>query len=497
MKVSTKILAGHAILLLLMTGAMGYDLILVQRMHGISEALSRVYFPRAETGQRVREYLGDVEEYTHRYLRVGSDDDRQGFQESASRFDRILSELEGVGQTAGTPSERDSIVRLQTTWREYRLAVEDAVVDQRPGSFPFLPVKLEDQLSRMYAQVDVISQVTADAVADDLERAAEINDRARRVSWMTAGAALLIAGGVAFPIVRSITGGLERLTEGTRWLEEGNLSHRIPEDRSDEFGQLAHRFNAMASRLEDLDQLKKDFVSAVSHELKSPIAASREIVQLLLDEVPGPINPEQRRLLELSTRSSRRLSSMVGTLLDMARMDAGTMRYDMKPTPIDRLVLATLEEFEALTRDRNLEIVTEFSPPGHVVRCDPDRLTQVIGNVVDNAIKFAPRGSKIRVAIESGADSNTVVLSIADEGPGIPDRYKEKVFARFQQVRPEGVRHPRGGTGLGLAICRDIITAHDGRIWVEDNESGGSTFRIMLPASGERALERTNNAKIS
>lgn len=493
MKVSTKILAGYAILLLLMAGAIGYGLILVQRMHGISEGLSRVYFPRAETGQRVRESLGDVEEYTHRYLRVGRDDDRQGFQESAARFERVLSELEGVGEGARTPVERDSIVRLRTTWSEYRGAVDEALVEQPPGTFPFLPVKLEDQLSRMFAQVEVISQVTADAVADDLERAAEINDRARRVSWMTAAAALLIAGGVAFPILRSITGGLDRLTEGTRWLEEGNLGHRIREDRSDEFGELAHRFNAMASRLEDLDQLKKDFVSAVSHELKSPIAASREIVQLLLDEVPGPLNPEQRRLLELSTRSSRRLSSMVGTLLDMARMDAGTMRYDMKPTRIDRLVLSTLEEFEALTRDRSLEIVTRFSPREHVVRSDPDRLAQVIGNVIDNAIKFAPRGSRIRVAIEGGDDSNTVVVSIADEGPGIPDRYKETVFARFQQVRPEGARHPRGGTGLGLAICRDIMTAHEGRIWVEDNESGGSTFRIMLP----EAVEPTRNDRNS
>jgi signal transduction histidine kinase len=177
---------------------------------------------------------------------------------------------------------------------------------------------------------------------------------------------------------------------------------------------------------------------------------------------------------------------MVGTLLDMARMDAGTMRYDMKPARIDRLVLSTLEEFEALTRDRALEIDTRFPSRNHEVRCDPDRLTQVIGNVIDNAIKFAPRGSKIRVAIEAGHDSDGVVVSIADEGPGIPDRYKEAVFARFQQVRPEGARHPRGGTGLGLAICRVIVTAHDGHIWVEDNENGGSTFRIKLPEAPER-----------
>jgi signal transduction histidine kinase len=482
MRVSTKILAGYAILLLLMTGAIGYDLVLVQQMHGISEELSRVYFPRALSGLRVREHLGDVEEYTLKYLLVGTDEDEQAYIESVARFDRVLGELEQVGSPATTPGARGTLARLERTWIEYRAAVEASLGDQDAGTITQLPVTVSDHLSRLYAHVDRLRDETSDAVVDDLERAEQINESARRVSWMTAGTALLIAGGVAFLIVRSITGGLDRLTEGTRWLQEGHLSRRIPEDRNDEFGELARRFNTMAHRLEEVDQLKKDFVSAVSHELKSPIAASREIVQLLLDEVPGALNDEQRRLLELSTRSSRRLSSMVGTLLDMARMDAGTIRYDMGLSEIDTLVTSTIEEFEALARERDLKIVTAYEPGKRLVRCDADRITQVIGNVIDNAIKFAPRGSTIRVGIDDVADPESVVVWIADSGPGIADVHKERVFARFQQVRPEGSRHPRGGTGLGLAICRDIITAHDGRIWVETNENGGSTFRVMLPA---------------
>lgn len=486
MKVSTKIVAGYAVLVLLMFGSLGWELILVRKMQSISGELSKAYFPAVSTGSQLRERLRDVEEFLLKHLLTGIEGYGPQLAEHAAAFEEVLGKMDQLA-SAEEP-ERAALERLGDTWREFTTAIEEAQKAQPPGTYAFLPVRLEDQLRLMYSQVEIINAAALGSIDRELARSAEIDQRATRVSWTAAAVALLLSVAVAFPIVRSLTGGLSRLTEGTRWLGAGSLARRIPEDRTDEFGDLARSFNRMADRLEELDHLKKDFVSSVSHELKSPIASSREIVQLLLDEVPGPLNEEQKRLLELSIRSSRRLSSMIGTLLDLARMDAGTITYDMRRQEPGSLIRSTLEEFEIALRDRELESELTMDENLPEIDCDADRVSQVLGNIIDNAMKFAPRGSTIRISVEKvGPDrigpNGGVLTSVADRGPGVPDKHKEAVFARFRQVRPEGARHGRGGTGLGLAISRGIAEAHGGRIWVDDNPGGGSVFRLALPAA--------------
>ena len=308
MKVSTQIIAGYIILLLLMFGAVGYELLLVQRMQTISNDLSATHFPASLTGIRLEESLRDVDEFATKFLLVDREGYDAGFQASRAAFRRVFGEMASL---ATSEEGALALERLDATWQEFISSVDDAATSGEPDTFTFLPVRIEDQLRRMYSQVDVVYGATEGTVTRELARSLAINDRATRVSWIAAALALILSGTVAIPIVRSISGGLARLTEGTRWLSEGRLTRRIPEDRNDEFGELAGSFNKMADRLEELDQLKKDFVSSVSHEIKSPIASSREIVQLLLDEVPGPLNDEQKRLLELSIRSSRRLVSLM------------------------------------------------------------------------------------------------------------------------------------------------------------------------------------------
>ena len=494
MKVSTKIIAGYAGLVLLMFGAVGYELILVQRMLAIGTEFSTTYFPAALTGIRLRQSLRDVEEFVSKYLLVGGEGYDNEFREKAVLFESVLEEMNDL---ARSEAEVGALERLHTTWQGFGAAVEDAQEAQQPGSYTFLPVRLEDQLRRMYSQVDVVYDAAEGAADRALSQSQEINESAMRVSWIAAATALLLSGAVVFPIVRSISGGLGRLTVGTRYLAEGRLTRRIREDRNDEFGELARSFNQMADRLEELDHLKKDFVSSVSHELKSPIASSRKIVQLLLDQVPGPLNPEQKRLLKLSIRSSRRLSSMVGTLLDLARMDAGTITYQMQSHDLGGLIRSTVEEFEVALQERGLDVVSTVGEKTLIVRCDRDRMTQVIGNVIDNAMKFAPRNSTIEVRVEVvGADRMAPIggylVSVADRGPGIPDQFKEAVFARFRQVRADGARHGKGGTGLGLAISLEILEAHDGKIWVDDNPGGGSIFRVLLPIPKNSTGEMEN-----
>ena len=236
---------------------------------------------------------------------------------------------------------------------------------------------------------------------------------------------------------------------------------------------------------------------------------------MLLEEIPGPLAPPQRRFLELSLQSSRRLSSMIGNLLDLSRIEAGVMEYQMRPHDLRELVRTVLAEFEVQFQGKNLRVEACLPEEPVPAECDGDRILEVIGNVLGNAGKFSPAGGTIQLqfrvvaemprnvpegwrkkGLASGAGRYTV-LSIANAGPQIPDSEKEKIFEKFHQVRAARgsersspiTKGAGRGVGLGLAIARTIIEAHQGAIWVEDNPGGGSVFHILLAAGNAARRE--------
>jgi two-component system sensor histidine kinase GlrK len=266
--------------------------------------------------------------------------------------------------------------------------------------------------------------------------------------------------------------------------------------------QLAKDFNMMAQRLDELDELKKDFVSHVSHELKAPLASMQETTYLLLEEIPGPLTDKQRRLLALHLQGGKRLSSMISNLLDLSRMEAGVMDYEIKKQDLIALIRTVTAEHEVRAREKGLRIDLALSAQPLIVECDGDRIIQVLNNLLENALKFSPQDTAIGVQVRFALDipwhlperwqrtvmpaangTGYALLAVSDSGPGVPDAHKEKIFQKFHQVR-QGRKIAGQGVGLGLAICQTIVETHHGAIWVEDHAGGGSVFFVLLPAEG-------------
>jgi two-component system sensor histidine kinase GlrK len=332
--------------------------------------------------------------------------------------------------------------------------------------------------------------------------------------------ALIASLVVSFSIVRSISQPLKRLTEATQAVAAGQFSYRLEAKGEDELSQLAYDFDSMMRRLNELEALKRDFISHVSHELKSPLASIQETLRLLREELPGPLTAAQRRFVEVSLQSTRRLSSMIGDLLDLSRIEAGVMEYHVRSNDLAELLRTALAEFEAQFQEERILLDQQLDEKQILSDCDGDRILQVVGNVLSNAWKVSPAGSVIQVRLSASSelpvnvpalwrkkgiasgDAGYALISIADSGPGIPDADKHVIFEKFRQVRPptdgasgngkarvhggESVRPAKRlagrGVGLGLAIARTIVEAHRGAIWVEDNPGGGSVFHILLPA---------------
>ncbi len=228
--------------------------------------------------------------------------------------------------------------------------------------------------------------------------------------------------------------------------------------------------------LREADRLKSGFIAAVSHDLRSPLTAIRASVESLLDRREIQSAWEQEHLLHNIAGQTSRLGRLVDQLLDLSRIEAGVLSLDLDWTELPVLIADTLAKFEELNNGCQVQRDISADLPLHYV--DPDRLIQVLWNLLENAHKYASPGSSIKV--EARWTGKEVLIGVADHGPGIPAGEHEKIFQHFYRLDRDHRAHTQG-TGLGLAICRGIVQAHGGRIWVEDRPGGGSIFRIALP----------------
>ena len=212
-----------------------------------------------------------------------------------------------------------------------------------------------------------VYQISLQSMVVEVEKSKATSETAALILWCAVFAALAISILVSFLIYRSISHPLANLTEGTRAIAEGKFYYRLDTSRNDEFSQLAKDFNTMTRRLNELDELKKDFVSHVSHELKAPLASMREILQLMLEQIPGPLTEKQKRLLELNLQSEYRLTAMIRNLLDLSRIEAGVMEYEIKRQDLIPLVQNALAEIEVRTGEKQIQIQNHIS--GRAIVC--------------------------------------------------------------------------------------------------------------------------------
>jgi signal transduction histidine kinase len=238
--------------------------------------------------------------------------------------------------------------------------------------------------------------------------------------------------------------------------------------------------------LRRLDELKSAFVSVAAHELRTPLAPIRGYVEVLLDEDVGRLNDDQRAYLETVERSTRRLLTLTGNLLDVTRIEAGRVELVLQPTDLSALVKAIAVEYgrqlEGRAQQFTLLIPSDLPP----ALCDEARAAQIIGNLLSNASKYTPQGGQIVVTVRPAEEDGFIEVSVADNGVGIPVEDQPKLFDRFFRAR-SAVLTRASGAGLGLYIVRSLIELHGGRIWFESELGKGSTFYVTFPIADRPA----------
>jgi signal transduction histidine kinase len=227
----------------------------------------------------------------------------------------------------------------------------------------------------------------------------------------------------------------------------------------------------------ELDRLKDDFVATVSHELRTPLTSMMGFLEMIREGEAGELNDEQKRFLSIVYRSSERLQRLVGDLLFVARLDANGLQLQFGDARLDDIVRDAVESSGALARSREVSLVADLDslPP---VRGDKERLSQLVGNLISNALKFTPAGGS--VIARTFVDDGRAVVEIADTGIGIPVGEHSRLFQRFFRSST-ATEQAIPGTGLGLVISRAIAEAHGGTIGVTSLPGEGTTFRVEIP----------------
>jgi signal transduction histidine kinase len=290
--------------------------------------------------------------------------------------------------------------------------------------------------------------------------------------------ALMISLLVAFWLARWVGDPLQRVVAASRRMPSAE-ANPISLSGPHEVVELTQAFNEMNIRVQTSQKSQREFVANVSHELKTPLTSVQGFAQALLDGTAN--SPEaQKQAAQVIYNESGRMHRLVLDLLDLARLDAGTLDLKRSPLDVNALLNNIAEKFTLQARDGNVEFQMD-TPCLPEISGDGDRLAQVFTNLVDNALKFTPAGGSIR--LRTSRVGSGVQVEVADTGTGIPTEALPYIFDRFYQAdssRPGGRKH---GSGLGLAIVKEIIAAHGGKISVLSKPGAGTIFTITLPLS--------------
>ncbi|MGY4924050.1 HAMP domain-containing sensor histidine kinase [Streptomyces sp. 900105755] len=293
-------------------------------------------------------------------------------------------------------------------------------------------------------------------------------------------------------VAHSLTAPLDDMNAVARSISQGDYTRRVRENRRDELGDLAETINVMADELEAQDRHRKELVANVSHELRTPIAGLRAVLENVVDGIAEPDTETMRTAL----KQTERLGRLVETLLDLSRLDNGVVPLRQRRFEVWPYLSGVLKEANMVAGARggmasgsgnhtrtDVHLHLDVSPPELTAHADPERIHQVVANLIDNAVKHSPAHGRVTVRARRGPQPESLELEVLDEGPGIPRSEWHRVFERFNRG---AVRRPHGpgsdgGTGLGLAIARWAVDLHGGRIGVAESDRG---CRIIVTLPG-------------
>jgi len=337
--------------------------------------------------------------------------------------------------------------------------------------------KLVDQINERLRSLMKIARSNRDT---KIRESSQMSYDALEVTYITVGLAIIVSILISFYNTRSINRPILLLQKRTKDIAKGKFEKIRDISSPPEIKELADDFNLMCERLKELDKLKIDFISHVSHNLRTPLTAIKEATGMLIDGTYADAPTKQQELLEITEEECQRLIDSVNRILDLSRMEAKMMDYQLKESDLLPVVQKSLLKLAPIAQRKNIDL--ELKPPPDLPspKIDVERISQLMENLIGNALKFSSEGGKVVLSVYvRNYGKQFLEVSVADTGCGIPNENLERIFDKFKRI--DRGRETDRGTGLGLSIAKHIIADHGGKIWAQSKLGEGSTFFFTLP----------------
>lgn len=462
-----------------MAGVNLYALFQLRQLTALSTEMASYHYPAVEAAKRLQGSLFAQLNSEKKYLATKDKTFLTNFNEEVEEFQRNLQHLraqeiapQGIAllqETGQLLQERLVLFHDEFEQSNDRTSTGGVGYENRRDA-------LMDKMSAtIQSYIDVHEARVSVGVSESRASAAQ----AEAVTEQLVLVALVFGLGLAAIASYSILRPLRQLQGHIKLIGQGRFGTPLEITAPAELRDLVDTVNWMGGKLQELDDMKSEFLAHVSHELRTPMASIQEGTHLLLDEIPGPLMPEQRTTLRIMADSSRRLIHLISTILDLSKMEAGMMEYRIVPIDLNRIADISVNKVRLLADSKHVQLLTEQPKERSWVKADALRIEQVLDNLLSNALKFSPEGGIVKLQMTPDSKSGVLEVAVSDAGPGIVSEDLPHIFERFYQGRNKA-KNSSAGSGLGLALAKKVVEAHGGRIWIESESGKGTTVRFIL-----------------
>ncbi|MCK9228802.1 MAG: ATP-binding protein [Syntrophorhabdaceae bacterium] len=399
------------------------------------------------------------------------------FVEAGKEFALSLRGAADITDTFGSKELLDSIARGHACYVALVGEERSYIRSGKPYRFDRYKAEKETVVDAMIKDIKRLESYVASNTKTEIEGLARSGTGALRTALIMALLSLFLGVVIAGGITHSITKPLSVIKKKTREIARGEFDNPLKLSSPPEIEELAHALNTMSKQLAETEKVKSEFFALMTHELRTPLASMKAGL-ILLQKHSERGEHERQKVLTIMSQECDRLIQQVNSLLDLSKMEAGIIDLDIGFHDIKPLMKKAIAEIKPLSTSRNIFFELDYSGKISPVRMDPERLLQVVRNILGNAVKFSPNGCTIKISLKPA--SGGFEFSVTDSGPGIPKEDRAAIFDKYRQAET-AVQAGAKGTGLGLALAKHIVDAHGGKIWVESEPGKGSTFTVFLP----------------